>query len=160
MLMKRIARATMRLSATENEEVATLTATIETSFRQGDLETGVGSLSGDQVSSERAEERQKSRAEELRSRSLLRRSAPLPVRRLLWPYDSMDGCAQRRGCGWPAKGGTCPQPHGHAVVFYFGWFDVVSLPIVETQKSQRNVSGVDHRETGMFFWEKERRHCL
>ena len=28
----------------ENEEVATLTATIETNLRQGDLETGVGSL--------------------------------------------------------------------------------------------------------------------
>ena len=36
----------------ENEEVATLTATIVTSLRQGDLETGVGSLSGDEASSE------------------------------------------------------------------------------------------------------------
>ena len=51
------------VAATENAEVATLTATIETSLWQGDLETSVGSLSGDQASSE-WEERQKSRADE------------------------------------------------------------------------------------------------
>ena len=52
------------VAATENDEVATLTATIGTNLRRGDLETGVGSLSGDQASSE-WEERQKSGAEEL-----------------------------------------------------------------------------------------------
>ena len=57
------------VAATENEEVATLTATIETNLRQGDL-------SGDWASSEWEEERQKSRANELRSRSLLRVSSP------------------------------------------------------------------------------------
>ena len=51
------------VAVTESEEVATLTA-IETNLRQGDLETGVGSLSGDQASTE-WEERQRSRAEEL-----------------------------------------------------------------------------------------------
>ena len=35
------------VAATENEEVATLTATIETNFRQGDLETGVDGMKGD-----------------------------------------------------------------------------------------------------------------
>ena len=50
-----------------------------------------------------SEERQKSRAEEFRSRSLLKRSSPLSMRRFLWPSDSSDGCAQRRGCGWLAK---------------------------------------------------------
>ena len=29
-----------------------------------------------------------------------------------------------------------------------------SPPVVETQKPQRNVSGVDRRETGLFFLEK------
>ena len=47
------------VAVTENEEVATLTATIGTN-----LETGAGSLSRDQASSE-WEERQKSRSEEL-----------------------------------------------------------------------------------------------
>ena len=51
------------VAVTQNEEVATLTATIETNPRQGDLETGVGSLSGE--ASSEWEERQKSRAEEL-----------------------------------------------------------------------------------------------
>ena len=140
------------VAATENEEVATLTATIETNLWQGDLETGVGSLSGDQASSE-WEERQKSRVDELRSRSLLRKSSPQSVRRFLWPCDSTGGCAQRRGLrkrrgqhGW-----RCPQPHGNAV----GWHRLMSpLPIVETQKSQWNVSGMDRRETGLFLVEK------
>ena len=63
-LAKRIAGATMRHSSqSENEDVATLTGTIETNLWQGDLETRVRSFSGDQESSEL--ERQKSRAEEL-----------------------------------------------------------------------------------------------
>ena len=52
------------VAAKENEEVATLTATIETNLQLGDLETGVDSLSDDQASSG-WEEHQKSRAEEL-----------------------------------------------------------------------------------------------
>ena len=68
------------LVATTEIEVANVTATMETNLRQGDLETGLGSLSGDQASSE-WEERQKSRADELRSRSLLRRSSPQSMRR-------------------------------------------------------------------------------
>ena len=47
----------------EKEEVATLTATIGTNIRQGDLETGVGSFSGEEASSEWEEQRQKSRME-------------------------------------------------------------------------------------------------
>ena len=42
-----------------------------------------------------SEERQKNRAEEFRSRSLLKRSSPQSMRRFLWPCDSTDGCAQR-----------------------------------------------------------------
>ena len=50
-----------------------------------------------------SEERQKSRAGEFRSRSSLKRSSPQTMRRFLWPSDSSNGCAQRRGCGWLAK---------------------------------------------------------
>ena len=42
------------LVVTENEEVATLTATIETNLKQGDLETRLRSFSGDQASSSRS----------------------------------------------------------------------------------------------------------
>ena len=89
-----------------------MTATIETNLRQGDPETGVDGMKGDLTETEMEsnealtaweEERQKSRADEFRSRSLLRRSSPQSVRRFLWPCDSMDGCAQRRGCGRLAK---------------------------------------------------------
>ena len=52
------------VTATENEEVATLTATMKTNLRQGYLNIWVDSLSGDQASSE-SEERQKSRADGL-----------------------------------------------------------------------------------------------
>ena len=140
----------------ENEEVAIVTAAIETNLRQGDFETEADGMkggltetenhsSGDQVSSEWEEERQKSRADELRSRVLLR-------------SDSMDGCALATTL---VDVPTAPQ---QCCVFFFffkkGSFDVVSLPIVETQKSQRNVSGVDRRETDMFSRENKRRHCL
>ena len=100
------------------------------------------------------EERQKSRANEHRSRSLLRRSSPQSVRRFLWPCEGAVVCLpkRRRQLGW-----TCPQPHGNAVVvcfFSFEKLDVVSLPTVETQKSRRNVIGVDRRETGLLLREK------
>ena len=56
------------------------------------------------------EERQKNRAEELRSRSLLRRSSPLSVRGFLWPSRDV----QRRGCCWlvnaQATGGRTTAP--------------------------------------------------
>ena len=43
-------------------------------------------------------------------------------------------------------------PQQCCVLLFFGDGDaVVSLPIVETQKSQKNVSGVDLRETGLSF---------
>ena len=65
----------------------------------------------------------------------LTRSPPQSMRRLLWPCDSTDGCAQRRGCGQLAKAQewTCPQLHDIAVVFQVGKFDAVSLLIVETE---------------------------
>ena len=66
-------------------------------------ETATPLATGDQTPPEWEEERQKSRAEGLRSRSLLRRSSPQSMRRFLWPCDSTDGCAQRRDCGWLAK---------------------------------------------------------
>ena len=50
-----------------------------------------------------SEERQKSRAEERRTRSLLKKSSPHSIRKFLWPCDSRDRCAQRRRCGWLAK---------------------------------------------------------
>ena len=43
-------------------------------------------------------------------------------------------------------GWTCPQLHGNAAVFLSKSL-MSSLPTVETQKSRRNVSGVDRRET-------------
>ena len=43
-------RKTDPAAATENEEVATLTATVETNLQQGDLETRVASLSEIQTS--------------------------------------------------------------------------------------------------------------
>ena len=75
----------------ENEEVAIVTAAIETNLRQGDLETEVDGMKGDltetetksnEALSEWKEERQKSSADELRSRSLLRRSSPQSMRRV------------------------------------------------------------------------------
>ena len=68
----------------------------------------------------------------------------------MWPSESSDGCAQRRGCGWIAKAQATarvdvPQPHGNVVVFYFGWSDVGALLIIETQKSSH--------------WNEKRRHC-
>ena len=80
------------VAAKENEKVDTRTATIETNPQQGDFETGVDSLTGGQASSE-WEERQKSRADELRSRSLLRMSSPQSMRRFLRPRDSTGGRA-------------------------------------------------------------------
>ena len=50
-----------------------------------------------------SEERQKSRAEEFRSRSSLKRSFPQSMRRFLWPD------AQRKGCGWLAKAQATAQ---------------------------------------------------
>ena len=80
----------------KENEVVMLTATIETNLRQGDLGVDVDGrshFSGHQASSEWEEERQISRADELRSRVLLRSSCPQSMRRFLWPCDSMDGCA-------------------------------------------------------------------
>ena len=91
------------VTAKENE-VVTMTATIETNLRQGDLETGADGMKGDLTETEtESSEALSERAEELRSRSLMRRSSPQSMRRFLWPCDSMDGCAQRRGCTWLAK---------------------------------------------------------
>ena len=94
------------VAVTENE-VVTLTATIETNFRQGDIGVEVDGMkgdltetenhfSGDQASSEYEEERQKSRADELRDISTVGGEVSVAVRQLGW---------------------TCPQPLGNAVVF-------------------------------------------
>ena len=93
------------LVAAKDNEVAIVTATIETNLRQGDLETGVDGMKGDLTETERESNwaRQRSRADEVRSRSLLRRSSPQSMRRFLWPCDSTGGCPQRRGCGWRAE---------------------------------------------------------
>ena len=63
------------LVAVTKNEVTTVTATIETNLRQGDLEGDFTETetAGDEALSEWAEEFQKSRADELRCRSLLRR---------------------------------------------------------------------------------------
>ena len=80
-------------------------------------ETATSLATGDQPSSEWEEERQKSRAEELRSRSL-RRSSPESMRRFLWPCDSTHGCAQRRDCGWLAKAHASARVDVPTVHFY------------------------------------------
>ena len=89
------------LVAAKENEVATLTATRRTSGRvrslrdgeplcrcPGVVRVGGGAPEG--------------RADELRSRSLLR-SSPQSMRSSLWLCDSTGACAQRRGCGWFAK---------------------------------------------------------
>ena len=63
------------VQAKENE-VGTVTATIETNLRRSDIETEVGSLSGDQASSETEDHFQKSRMEGLRRRLLMWRLSP------------------------------------------------------------------------------------
>ena len=80
----------------ENEEVATCDGGMEGDLTETETERN-------EALSEWEEERQKSSADELKSRSLLRRSSPLSMRRFLCLCDIMDGCAQRRGCGWLAK---------------------------------------------------------
>ena len=49
-------------------------------------------------------------------------------------------------------GWTCPQRPRQCCVFFFLLysFDVVSLPVVETQKSRWKVSSVGRRKTGFF----------
>ena len=64
----------------ENEEVATLTATIETNLRQGDIATEVSSFSGEEASFEWEEKRQRSRVEGLRRRVLMWRLSPDSMR--------------------------------------------------------------------------------
>ena len=96
-------------------------------------ETATSLATGDQTSSEWEEERQKSRADELRSKSLLRRWSPQPMERFLWSCDSTD--VQREGAVAGLR--KRMRQHGHSskamlCSFYFGQFDVVSLPIVET----------------------------
>ena len=67
--------------------------------------------------------------------------------------------AVRRGCGLLAKAQAIARvdvptaPRQCCVFFCFEQLDVVSLPIVETQKSRRNVIGVDRRETGLLLRE-------
>ena len=121
------------VAPTEDEEVATLTATIETNLQEDNLETRVGSLSGEEASSEWEEEHPKSRAEFPQS---TRRSSAYLMRRVFY------GVRQR----W-----TWPQSHGNAVFFFL-------LNVVETQKSQRNVGGADRRETGLFFQKQRHQH--
>ena len=100
------------VAKTENEEAATLTAAFETNLQQGDFKTRVDGMKDDltetetlsnEALSEWKEERQKSRADELKSRSLQWKSSPQTMRKCLWSCDSMDGFAQSRGCGWLAK---------------------------------------------------------
>ena len=79
------------LVAAKEFEVTTLMATIETNLRQGDFGVEVDSMKGDLAETENSlagdeassqwEERQKSRADELRSRLLQRRSSPQLMRR-------------------------------------------------------------------------------
>ena len=85
------------LDAAKKQETATVT--IQTNFLEGDLKTEVDGMKGNltetetennEASSEWEEEdeRQKSRADELRSRLLLRKLSPQSIRRFLWPCDS------------------------------------------------------------------------
>ena len=87
---------------TDHAPLVAVTATIETNLWEGDLETGMDGMRGDltqmetesnEALSEWEEERQKSRADELRSRSLLRRSSPQSMNVFLWPCDSTGGRA-------------------------------------------------------------------
>ena len=92
-----------------------MTATIETNLWQRDLiETESNEVS------EWAVERQKNRAEELRSRSLLRRSSPQSVRGFLWPSDSTDGFAQRRGCALACESAGDSAGSPTAMLLFFG----------------------------------------
>ena len=92
------------LVGAQENEVATLTATIETNLQQrvtsrpGGRQKGQShrDRDGEPRGVVRVKDRQKSRADELLSRSVLRRSSSLLVRRFLGPCDNMDGCAQSR----------------------------------------------------------------
>ena len=146
------------LVGAQENKVATLVATIE--MRQGDLQTGAdgtGDLTeteteSNEVLSKWEEERQKSRANKLRSRSLLRRSPPQSMRRFLWPCDRTGGCAQRGGCGWLAK-----EQASERVVAPTAPRQCCGFFLLDSLMSSlflSNVSGVDRRETGLLLWEK------
>ena len=49
----------------------------------------------------------------------------------------------------------CEREHPTRMLFFFLDSLMSSLLIVETQKSKRNVSSVDRRETGLFSWEND-----
>ena len=133
----------------KENEVVMLTATIETNLRQGLTETE-DHFSGDEASSEWEEEREKSRADERFFMAVRQR-----VR--MWTQKAVAGLRKRRRQhGW-----TCPQLHGSGVFFFFPWNNLMSSrPIVRRRNSHWNVSGVDRRETGLFFEKKKSRHCL
>ena len=69
------------------------------------------------------------------------------------------GCAQRSGCGLASesagnsKGGRAYSSSGMLWFFLLNSL-MSSFPVVETRKSQWNVSGVQCRETGLFLLEE------
>ena len=87
-------------TAKENEEVATVTATIETNLRQGHLtEDGDGEHRGVvRVGGGAPEEQGRRTWEQIVAKEVISTVDDM----VLSPCDSTDGCAQTRGCGWLA----------------------------------------------------------
>ena len=135
-----------------------MTATIETNLRQGDLETEVHGMKeteteSNEASSEWEEEHQKSRADELGSRSLLR-SSPQSMKMFCggataWTDVHREGAVAAKAQATAQV--DVPTAPRQCCGFFLVNSSVSSLPIVEAQKSQRNASGVDRRETGLFL---------
>ena len=153
--MSRLRRFRKRLQISYTPPLWIYLHYIETNLRQrglgvevdsvkGDLAETENPFSGDEASS-KWEERQKSRVK-----------SPQLMMRLKWPCDSTDGCSHRMGCGWLAKAQATARvdvptaPRQYCVLFSLNSL-MSSLPCAETQKYRRNASGVDHRDTGLFF---------
>ena len=135
------------LVAAKENEIATLTATIEMNLWQGDLAVEVDSVKGDLAETEKSlegdeassewEERQKSRVE-----------SPQLMRRFLWSCDSTGRRAHRRGCGWLATVQALAQVDVPTAPHYF---------VVRTKESNTCVQVFFPRESlDMYSKEKEK----
>ena len=67
------------------------------------------------------------------------------LRRFLWPFDSTDGCAQRRGCGWVGKAQATarvdvPTAPRQCCVFFFFILDSLMSSLVLSLR-HRNHNG-------------------
>ena len=152
------------VQAKENE-VATLTATIEPNLQQGDLGVEVDRVEGDLAETENlfyggrgvvgvggAPEEQSRRTQEQIVAEVV---SPQPMRRVFVAVRQHGWMCTQKGL-WLAcesagnSTGVRADSPTAMVWFYLLNSLMSSLPIVETQKSRWNVSGVNRRETSFF----------